>query len=207
MALPQQSSNLVSTGACFALGATATYGAGRLLGYLPGWFGPELPSWSSTAWSKEAQQLIAQLETDATYICTARVFDGKAARRVRIARYFSSTERVMKGVVKYGSDCEGPPRCVHGGCTAATANQIAIDFASNVLGYPIAYSTSLNVDYLVKIPLGSQLGFDCVLSEDEKPHLASRLVVRVSFFSLTNAEKIFAEAKVVFENMRNVSHL
>jgi hypothetical protein len=191
--------------AYFALGATATYGAGRTLGYLPGWFGPERSHWNSLEWSKEAQHAIAQFETDATYTCTARVYDGKGARRVRFARYFSLTEKAIKGVVKFGSDCEGPPRCVHGGCTAATANQIAIDLASNLLGFPVAYSSNLNVDYLIKIPLGSQLGFDCVLSENEQ--LASRIVTKVRFFSLSKPDQVFAQARVLFENVQCVSRL
>ena len=173
-----------------------TYTVGRVFGYLPGWFGPELPWWNTTKWNKEATALIAELDANPSFLCTHETPESKGGRRVRMARYFSGSERLMRGVVKYGSDCEGPPRHVHGGCSAATANQIAIDFASNLVHFPIKHSTSINVDYFMKVPLGSQLGFECKLMEGT--HLnEGEIATKVKFFSLKNGN-VYVEADVWF---------
>jgi len=180
-----------------ATGTFATYSLGRSLGYISGWYGPELPSWSSTIWNRDAQQVIDELSRDPSYFCSLNM-KNSSGRRTMLIQFYSTIQRMARGVVKYGSDCEGPPRCVHGGCTVATANQIATEFVSRYLNVPSPASLNLDVDYLIKIPLGSQLEFDCCLADTA--YSEDSISTKVRFFSIEDKSKVYAKATVSFRN-------
>jgi hypothetical protein len=188
----------------FVTGATVTYSAGRILGYTPGWFGPESAAWNVVEWNKNALEHIKQIESDPTFIRTTCIERKKNPRKVMRVGYYSSVQRVLKGVVKFGSDCEGPPRCCHGGCSASTANLFAIDFVRHFMPTKaFSQPSTLQIDYFMKIPLGLQLGVECVLIEED----LNRLVVEVSFFSLRE-RNVYIKSKVTFTSMdMNTSHL
>jgi len=80
--------------------------------------------------------------------------------------YFDRSRGIVRGVVKFGADVEGPPRCVHGGCSAAV-----VDGCLGVLAYKVALmpclTVNLNINYRNKIPLGSAVAVECKLDKIE----------------------------------------
>jgi len=148
--------------AFFTLGSASAIAALTALGYLPLYFGPEQRSWGRDYWDADACALLDAWDRDSSYSLYRAMESNRnylymepdTARRVRKVLYFNRKRSLLVGVVKFGADCEGPPRCVHGGCTAAV-----IDAVMGVAAYRTArmpcVTASLTVDYKAKIPLGT----------------------------------------------------
>ena len=194
--------------ASFLLGSAVTVGACTALGYLPLWFGPELRSWNREFWDAPAAKLLdlldadpefsiyRPLESNRNFLSTGPYPDSTPSRRVRRVFYYSRSKKMLKGVVHFGADTEGPPRCVHGGCTAAF-----VDAALGVAAYRTArmpcVTANLSVNYREKIPIGSQLGI-------EVHHLGNEGIRKSKFsfklHSLADENKIYADGNALFIN-------
>ena len=158
--------DLLKSVVLFSAGAGATYVVMLATGHAPLWFGPERREWSAMYWNEDARRVLKELHakdgfalhapqsSDRNYLAA----DPDSARRVRRVLFVNAEERKGLGVVRFGADCEGPPRHVHGGCTAATMDQLMGSFVVNAFRSPFVTAT-LKIDYAEKIPLGSQLGF------------------------------------------------
>jgi acyl-coenzyme A thioesterase PaaI-like protein len=196
--------NIVS----FSLGSAATVGICTILGYLPLWFGPELRMWNREFWDAPACELLDKLDADPNFslyraVESNRNFlqtgphpDSTPDRRVRRVLYFSRKERTVLGVVHFGADVEGPPRSVHGGCTAAVLDAVAGVAAYRTNRMPCV-TANLNVNYREKIPLGSQLGVECK-HESSDGLRKSRFSFKL--FSLRDPEKVYANGDALFIN-------
>ncbi len=158
------------------LGAGAAYAALYALGHAPLWFGPERASWSRAVDEDErAARHLDSLDKDARFRrfrprASSRNFlevhESTPERRVTKVLYMDWSRSVLAGVLKFGPDCEGPPRCVHGGCSAAI-----IDACLGVLAYHVSVvpclTANLSVNYRDKIPLGAAVGLECWLNRKE----------------------------------------
>jgi len=155
-------------------------------GYLPLWFGPERSHWSKHLEDDDqAQQAINQLEDDPGF----RRFNMKPStrnflevcnstpnRRVMKVVFIERSGLSLKGVIRFGADVEGPPRCVHGGCSAAVIDSCLGIFATHTSWSP-CLTANLTVDYRDKIPLGTTVGVECRLisTEGRKVHVSFQL--------------------------------
>lgn len=194
--------------AWFAAGSAAAYGIGAALGYLPLWFGPELRSWNREFWDAPAAALLDELDKDPNFylyraqestrnfLLTGPHPDSTPDRRVRRVLYYSRSQGLLRGVVHFGADCEGPPRCVHGGCTAAVLDAVAGVAAYRTARMPCV-TANLSVNYREKIPLGSQLGVEC-RHEGNDGIRKSRFSFKL--YSLRDPEKIYADGTALFIN-------
>jgi acyl-coenzyme A thioesterase PaaI-like protein len=189
--------------AAFVLGSACAMGAMNILGFLPLWFGPEVRSWNRDFWDSEACRLLDEWDSDSRYrlyrpMESTRNFlynEPDSSRRVRRVLYFSRSLSRLVGVVKFGADTEGPPRCVHGGCTAAV-----IDAVMGVAAYRTArlpcVTASLTVNYRAKIPLGT-----CALIEVRHLNTEGRKSrFEMKLMSLTAKDVVFADATGLFIN-------
>jgi len=192
-----------------ALGSVATIGVLTALGYLPIWFGPEPRAWNREFWDKPACELLDELDSaDSTFVLyrpleSVRNFlqtgphpDSTANRRIRRVLYFSRQLKMTRGVVHFGADVEGPPRCVHGGATAAFLDAVAGVTAYRTNRMPCV-TANLNINYREKIPLGSQLGVECKHERDEG---LRKSWYSFKLYSLRDPEKIFADGTGLFIN-------
>lgn len=192
----------------FAAGSLASLGFFSALGYVPLWFGPETRAWNRAFWDSTACSFLDTMDADPDYslyralestrnfLQTGPHCDTGDDRRVRRVFYFSRKNRILRGIVHFGADCEGPPRCVHGGCTAAF-----VDAALGVCAYRTAMmpcvTANLSVNYRDKIPLGSQLGIECKYESSEgirKWRFTFRL------YSLRDESKVYADGGALFIN-------
>jgi len=142
----------------------ATLGVGGSYGYMV--FGPGVPMWfgpdpKANGWDPASHAVFDKLEADpdcarvpAVYSKRNFVWGGlNQERRVRNQFYFSDKKKELVGLVHFGPDTEGPPRCVHGGCTAAVVDS-ALGTCAWKSGHA-AVTANLNVNYRKFIPLGS----------------------------------------------------
>ena len=201
--------DIAKTAVLVGAGSGITYATMLATGHAPLWFGPERREWSSDQWGAHANRVMAELTASASYaLHMPRSSDRNylaaepdSHRRVRRALFYSSEERCARGVVKFGADVEGPPRHVHGGCIAATADQLMGIFVMRLWMFPVV-TASLTVDYREKIPLGSQLGFEIHAAEGSD---LRKSTVLLRFFSVDPSDgpaesRVFAEARAVFVN-------
>ena len=131
------------------VGVAASAAVAMAKGYLPVWFGPEKKPWSSGEWSADAQKVLDELSSETksagkpgtgstrSFIYSAR----HESRRIRAHYFFEEDKRRLRGVVKFGADCEGPPNCVHGGAIGECSmllwkltNGFAAAIADSLLG-------------------------------------------------------------------------
>ena len=204
-----RASDLQKAVVCAGVGSAATVGLLTALGYLPLWFGPELKSWSKSYWGANASQFLEELERNPDFYIyrpqeSNRNFiynlptssEEEGSRQVRWVVYFSRKHLTLKGVVHFGPDCEGPPRSVHGGCSAAVLDAIAGIAAYRTARMPCV-TANLSVNYREKIPLGSQVGVEVnhVCNEGNRK---SRFTFRL--FSLRNPEKTLVDGNALFIN-------
>ena len=194
--------------ASFVAGSLATYGVATALGYLPWWFGPELRSWNREFWDSPACELLDKLDNDPdfklyrplesnrNFLTTGPHSDSTPNTRVRRVLYYSRKHKLLKGVVHFGADTEGPPRCVHGGCTAAFLDAVAGVAAYRTNRMP-CLTVNLSINYKEKIPLGSQLGVECKHESSEglrKSSFSFRL------YNLRDENKVYADGTAIFIN-------
>jgi len=105
---------------------------------------------------------------------------------------------MLKGVVRFGSDCEGPPRHTHGGCIAAFADQVMGTFV--IRNRLHMYLTgSLTVNYKKITPLGSQLGWEVTLDGDFVSDWRKTKVL-FEMYSLDGSRTVYATASALFVN-------
>lgn len=193
-----------------ALGSAVTYGTLIFLGYLPLWFGPEVRAWSRANWDEPARRVLEELEKDPDYwrfsmqestrnfLMTGPFEDSTPNRRVRRVVYFSRRLGKLRGVVHFGADCEGPPRCVHGGCISAVCDALLGVTAYRTARMPCV-TANLNVNYRDKIPLGSQVGVECVqVALPEGGLRKSKFSFKL--YSLDDPNKVFADGDALFIN-------
>jgi len=154
-------------------GACLMYGALYALGIAPLYFGPERRKWSRAIEEDPvAMKFIDYLEKHGQYIrfrpraSNRNFLETHNKRRVSKAVFINLTESVLAGVIKFGPDTEGPPRCVHGGCSAAVVDACLGILAHHVSIIP-SVTANLSVNYRKKIPLGSAVGVECKLIEKE----------------------------------------
>jgi len=201
-------SDLQRVAAGFAIGSAATVGVCTALGFLPLWFGPELRSWNREFWDEPAAQLIEELDNDPNFelyrvqesnrnfLQTGPQPDSTPDRRIRRVLYFSRKEKLVRGVVHFGADLEGPPRSVHGGCTAAFLDAVAGVAAYRTNRAP-CLTASLHINYREKIPLGSQLGVECK-HESSEGWRKSRFSYRL--YNLRDPKRVYADGDALFIN-------
>ena len=152
-------------------GAAATYAFGVAKGHLPLWFGPDNPSWSRAGWNAEETELLETWRRDGYEMITrapsTRNWVGENDPR-RVTRQYAwhEGERRGRALVRYGADTEGPPRCVHGGCTASVVDSFMGLVAHKATrGLPV--TANLNVNYRKFVPSGSTVQVEAwVASED-----------------------------------------
>jgi len=99
-------------------------------------FGPERKAWSQRMEDdEEARRRLEELEKDPklfrhrwrpssrNYI---EVYSSTPERRIMQRLFLDLSMSRLEGIIKFGADCEGPPRSVHGGCTAAVVDAIVV---------------------------------------------------------------------------------
>lgn len=211
--------------ACLGASSLATVGVLQLLGFLPLWFGAEVRRWNRKSWDTEACALMDELENDGSgyfvyvpqqelarnFLQTGQHTNTTSSRKVRRQVYFNPVLKKLKGVVHFGSDTEGPPRCVHGGCLATVIQAMTALCASCICMSPSPshITSTLSVDYREKTPLGSQLGLECELVGDEavlhEGKYIRKLTLVCKVFSLKDPSRLFARGTAtVFRDLDNV---
>ena len=120
--------------------------------------------------------------------------DSEAGRKCSYRFFVDKEERALRGVVHYGSHCEGPRRHVHGGATASV-----LDVACGSLCWwlgEIVVTGQLTVKYMRLIPLGASLVLDARVTEVK----GKKLLVSASLSDASEeaAARPFAEAQCTF---------
>lgn len=187
-------------------------------GYLPLWFGPEWRDWSKHYWNEQANEIMKKLVSEQGYSIYKpkestrnflSVLNSTPDRRIRRALFFNRNEGRLIGLLHFGADVEGPPRCVHGGAIAAI-----IDAVLGVCAYRTArlpcLTANLTVNYVDKLPLGATCLIECwhvssdgVLVSDKEnvknPTISRKLVFEFKLTSLSG-KKIFSQGSALFIN-------
>lgn len=210
---------LARDAACATVSSLATIGILQLLGHLPLFFGHEVRGWNREFWDEPACALLDELELEGSgyflytpresgrnFLQTGPHPNTTSSRRVRRAVYYNPFLKKIRGVVHFGADCEGPPQCVHGGCIAAVIDAITGLCAICTCLSPCV-TANLTVNYRDKTPLGSQLGVECVLLQDEAEEVGllsgvfhRKLKIHCKLFCLTDPTRVFAEGTALFVN-------
>ncbi|CAK9045399.1 Acyl-coenzyme A thioesterase THEM4 (Acyl-CoA thioesterase THEM4) (Carboxyl-terminal modulator protein) (Thioesterase superfamily member 4), partial [Durusdinium trenchii] len=187
-------------------GAALTWSTLYLAGYAPLWFGPERSSWSRALDDDpDARRHLEELErTPGLWKSRLKsssrnfleVHQSTAERRVMKVLFINTSRTLLTGILKFGPDVEGPPRCVHGGCSAAVIDACLGVLAQHVSIVP-CLTANLDINYREKIPLGSAVGVECRHEDTDgrKVHLSFKL------FKLTDNpddERVFVEGHALF---------
>jgi hypothetical protein len=190
------------------IGQTTTTSILLIQGYHAIWFGPELRRWSQSELYDEAQNFITQYEKKhPSYIyCKPSHHtdvEPDSERRIRKIMYFNPDEQKAVGIVRFGPDCEGPPRLVHGGCSAAFADQVCMMFAQ-AMGWLPCKVLSMSVQYKEVVPLGSQLGFEIITTTDN----TTTKTAKFKMFSLIHPpSRVYVTATCTFEKIHDDSNM
>lgn len=104
--------------------------------------------------------------------------------------WYDEEGRVLKGIVKFGENIEGPPNFVHGGCTATICDAL-LGTLCWAMGYR-AFTASLTVNYKSVIPINTIVHFS---AEVEKIIEDRKIFVRMDLF---RGDKKFDDAQAVF---------
>ena len=158
-------------------GALTLYVWGVWVGYIPLLFGPEDPRWSRKGYLSDpaAAAALSELESSPDWAFEARqpssrnflaVAASTPERRVLQRVFWNEKAKAVRVIVHFGADLEGPPGCVHGGCSAAVADAIMGRCAFKATRR-FAVTANLDVNYRRKMPLGTTAVVDARLVKHE----------------------------------------
>jgi len=190
------------------LGASLTYGGLYFAGYAPLWFGPERSHWSRDGWSEAACEEISSFEKDencykyrpkASTRNFLEIHSSTEFRRIRKVLYFNSSRKELIALVYFGADCEGPPRHVHGGCSAAVIDGILGVCAHESTFLP-CLTANLTINYRRKIPLGSTVKIVCRLASFE----GRKVKIDFKVVHLEDEESVYIQGSSLFVATLNV---
>ena len=99
----------------------------------------------------------------------------------------------LTGIVHFGADCEGPPLCVHGGCSAAAIDAALGVFAWRAKRQPCV-TASLTLNYKRTVPLGSTCRLQCAVARTE----GRKLYLTFRMGPLNPEEPAFVEGEALF---------
>ena len=90
--------------------------------------------------------------------------------------FWNKEEKRSVQIVHFGADVEGPPRSVHGGCSAAVVDS-AMGQCIWLATKEFAVTANLTVNYRHRIPLGTtaQVESWIVKKEGRKIHVAAKI--------------------------------
>jgi len=89
-------------------------------------------------------------------------------RRVQYEiRYMEGTQ-TMGGVVRFGSDCEGPEGCAHGGSIASVADALTATCCFKAASERWGMTTHLDCNYREAIPLGTPVRVEATVVDLQK---------------------------------------
>ncbi|GBG32974.1 Acyl-coenzyme A thioesterase THEM4 [Hondaea fermentalgiana] len=186
-------------------GAALMWSVLYLAGYAPLWFGPERRFWARQLEDNPAaNKKLKELENDpnlwkhrmrASSRNFLEVHESTAERRIAKVLFLNTSMTRLTGLVKFGADVEGPPRCVHGGCSAAVIDGVLGTLAQHVSIVP-CLTANLDINYREKIPLGSVVGIECWhdRTEGRKVHL----LFKVYKLDESDAAHVYIEGKALF---------
>jgi len=194
-----------------AVGATATIAYGVATGRVPMWFGPERARWSALGWDDGEARLITALSSATGSVCDHGMHSTRnfvycgpnPERRIRAQYFFFPAERKLTGVAHFGADCEGPPRCVHGGAIAALADS-ALGKCAHHCGFKCV-TVNLNVNYRRFIGLGSGILMESFFEREEGRKIYLRFLFRSLDGLTTHAEGTALFLKVTGTKSANSS--
>ncbi len=90
------------------------------------------------------------------------------SRRVQYeVRYVDGTQ-TMGGVVRFGSDCEGPEGCAHGGSIASVADALTATCCFKAASERWGMTTRLECNYRETIPLGTPVRIEATVTDLKK---------------------------------------
>lgn len=150
------------------MGAVWWYIWGMRKGYLPVYFGPSSKRWERNGWNEAEAQILRTWEGQGgkpeMRIPSERNFlrGANQARRVTLQWVWFEAEKRVRGLVRYGTDTEGPPRAVHGGCTA-TVVDACMGFVAWASTKKWIVTRNLDVNYRKFVPIGSTVQVDAWL--------------------------------------------
>lgn len=89
-------------------------------------------------------------------------------RRVQYEiRYVESTQTIG-GIVRFGSDCEGPEECAHGGSIASVADALTATCCFKAASERWGMTTRLDCNYRETIPLGTPVRVEATVVDLKK---------------------------------------
>ena len=165
---------------------------GVIRGYIPVTFGPEKKGWSRDDWAARpdaAAALAALADTHAEQVRKPssrnflQVTASTPERRVSQKMFWSEAEQSLTSIVHFGADCEGPPRFVHGGCSAAVADSV-MGRCSYMATSTFAVTAKLQVNYRNGLPLGTTARLEARLRSRAGRKITTEFTLR----SLDSAE-------------------
>mmetsp|Transcript_1969 Transcript_1969/g.2531 ORF Transcript_1969/g.2531 Transcript_1969/m.2531 type:complete len:222 (-) Transcript_1969:46-711(-) len=190
------------------LGAGITYAGLYFSGHAPLWFGPERDHWSREGWSDKASDVLEGLEVDKEFYqyrpkASTRNFleihNSTEDRRIKKALFFNSKRKQLVAIVYFGADTEGPPRHVHGGCSAAVIDAVLGVCAHESTFLP-CLTANLNINYRMKIPLGSTVQIICTLASFE----GRKVKIDFKVVNLKRKDIVYIEGTSLFVATLNV---
>lgn len=177
-----------------------------LTGYAPLWFGPERRLWyRALEDDPDGRIKLEEFENDpelwryrlrASSRNFLEVHSSTAERRISKALFLDKSMKRLKGLIKFGPDVEGPPQCVHGGCSAAVIDGCLGTLAQHASLVP-CLTANLTINYREKIPLGSCVGIECWhdRTEGRKVHLFFKVY---NLSGSTNTSNVYIEGNALF---------
>ena len=107
------------------------------------------------------------------------------SRRVQYeVRYVDETQ-TMGGIVRFGTDCEGPEGCAHGGSIASVADALTATCCFKAASERWGMTTRLDCNYREAVPLGNPVRIEATVI-DLKKRKAS---LEWSIYSLTKLDQ------------------
>jgi len=170
---------IVSAVCGFVVGASKSHAWGLRHGFFPVHFGRDNPKWSRSSWSLKELDVLRSWQADGgvcehypaigdnNFLGTMETERGVMAQWVTCQ---SAYEVRVKGLVHFGPDTEGQPRCVHGGCTASVA-AAASSYALFCATGDLQESQALELNYRRFVTIGSTLRVQAWIQNRTGQHL------------------------------------